>query len=71
MAKTDLEALAVPLWPDAGRALGLGKNRTYESARLGEIPTVRFGRSIRVPMAALRRMLENADQKPRGDREAA
>ena len=29
-AQDDIEPLAVPLWPDTGRALGLGKNRTYD-----------------------------------------
>jgi hypothetical protein len=55
-----LERLVVPLWPDAGEALGLSRNCTYHSARRGEIPTVRFGRVLRVPIAALRRMLETA-----------
>ena len=40
----NLEKLAVPLWPDAGKALGLSRNHTYEAARAGEIPTVKFGR---------------------------
>jgi excisionase family DNA binding protein len=62
-----IEKLAVPLWPDAGKALGLGKSRTYESARVGEIPTVRFGKSIRVPVAALQKMLESAGQKADGE----
>jgi hypothetical protein len=51
VAETNIEPLAIPVWPDAGRALGLGKNRTYASARAGEIPTVRLGRTIRVPIA--------------------
>jgi excisionase family DNA binding protein len=59
-----LEKLAVPLWPDAGKALGLSRNHTYDAARAGEIPTVKFGRTIRVPLAALRKMLEDAGQKP-------
>jgi excisionase family DNA binding protein len=58
-----VEALAIPLWPDAGKALGLGKNRTYDSAKAGEIPTIKFGRTIRVPVAALRKMLESAGAK--------
>jgi len=59
-----LEKLAVPLWPDAGKALGLSRNHTYDAAKAGEIPTVKFGRTIRVPVAALRKMLEDAGQKP-------
>jgi len=47
----------VDLWPTAGRALGIGRNTAYESARRGEIPTIRLGHRILVPIAALRRML--------------
>ena len=55
-----LDKLAVPLWPDAGKALGLSRNSTYDAAKAGEIPTVKFGRTIRVPLAALHKMLEDA-----------
>jgi hypothetical protein len=49
----------VPLWPDAGRAFGLGRARTFELARRGELPVpiFRLGRSFRVPTAALRAVL--------------
>ena len=45
------------LWPQVGKLLGLGRAATYEAARRGDIPTIRFGRRITVPTAALRRML--------------
>ena len=45
------------LWPQVGKLLGLGRAATYEAARRGDIPTMRFGRRIAVPTAALRRML--------------
>jgi hypothetical protein len=66
-----LERLVVPLWPDAGQALGLSRNCTYDSAKRGEIPTVRFGRVLRVPIVALRRMVEGFEQKPRSGGKAA
>lgn len=47
----------VLLWPDAGKALNLSRSATYDAAARGDIPTVRIGRAIRVPTAALRRML--------------
>jgi hypothetical protein len=62
------EPLVMPLWPDAGRALGLSRNATYDAARRGQIPVVRFGKLIKVPTAALRRMLENAGQNPNGQK---
>ena len=52
------------LWPDAGQALGLGRNATYEAARRRQIPIIRFGKLIKVPTAALRKMLETAGQEP-------
>jgi len=43
--------------PEAGRRLGLGKNLSYEAARRGELPVLRFGRKLRVPIAAFERLL--------------
>ncbi len=48
----------IPVWPDAGKALGLSRSATYQAAAVGEIPTIRLGRRIVVPTAALRRMLQ-------------
>lgn len=44
--------------PDAGIVLGLARNASYEAAKRGEIPTLRFGGKLRVPTAALRKMIE-------------
>ena len=44
--------------PYAGKLLGLSRNTAYEAARRGEIPTIRLGRKIRVPKAALQRLLD-------------
>ena len=46
--------------PEAGRRLGLGKNLSYEAAQRGELPVLRFGRRLRVPVAALERLLNSA-----------
>lgn len=44
--------------PEAGRAyFDLGKNASYEAARRGDIPTIRIGRLLRVPVAAMDRKL--------------
>ena len=44
--------------PEAGRAyFGLGKNASYEAAKRGDIPTIRVGRRLRVPIAAMDRKL--------------
>jgi hypothetical protein len=43
--------------PFAGSLVGLGKNASYAAARRGEIPTIRFGKKLRVPRAKFMRML--------------
>ena len=47
--------------PEAGkRYFGLSKNASYAAAHRGEIPAIRIGRRIVVPVAAMERMLESA-----------
>jgi excisionase family DNA binding protein len=41
----------------AGKRLGLGKNAAYEAAHRGEIPVIRIGRRLLVPIAAFEAML--------------
>jgi hypothetical protein len=48
----------VPVWPTAGHALGLSRAATYAGIHTGAIPSIRIGKRIVVPTAALRRMLE-------------
>jgi excisionase family DNA binding protein len=44
--------------PEAGRRyFDLSRNASYEAARRGEIPVIRIGRLLRVPVTALERML--------------
>jgi excisionase family DNA binding protein len=49
--------------PEAGAMLGLSRNASYEAAKRGDFPTVRFGKLIRVPKAAFLQMLEKAGIK--------
>jgi excisionase family DNA binding protein len=47
--------------PDAGRRyFGLGRNASYDAAERGEIPAIRIGRLLRVPVRALEKMLDQA-----------
>jgi len=46
----------------AGHLLGLSSGATYEALRRGEIPSIRIGRTFRVPTAKLREMLGLPDQ---------
>jgi excisionase family DNA binding protein len=38
--------------------LGLSRGHTYDAVKDGQIPSIRIGRTIRVPTAALRAMLQ-------------
>ena len=44
---------------EAGRLLGIGRGLAYEAARRGDIPTLRIGRRLVVPRAALDRILND------------
>lgn len=45
---------------EAGKRLGIGRNGAYDAVRRGEIPTIKLGRRLLVPIAALDRMLDTA-----------
>jgi hypothetical protein len=49
--------------PEAGkRYFGLCRNAAYDAAARGDIPTIKIGRLLRVPVRALERMLERASE---------
>lgn len=50
--------------PEAATALGIGRSAAYEAARTGQIPTIRIGKRILVPVAALERMLSGDGNGP-------
>lgn len=43
---------------EARKQLGLSRGLMYEAVRTGQIPSVRIGRRILIPRAALERLLE-------------
>jgi hypothetical protein len=56
--------------PEAGkRYFNLSRNASYAAAERGEIPVIRIGRLLRVPIRAMERKLDNASE--RGGAEAA
>lgn len=57
------KAPAVVSVSEAAALLGISRNSAYEAVRRGEIPALRFGRSIRVPMAALDRLLSGPEAR--------
>jgi hypothetical protein len=49
--------------PDAGkRYFGLSRNAAYDAAARGDIPVIRIGRLLRVPVRALEKMLDRAGE---------
>jgi hypothetical protein len=47
--------------PDAGKKyFGLSRNGAYAAAERGELPTIRIGKLLRVPVRALEHMLDEA-----------
>jgi excisionase family DNA binding protein len=43
---------------EAAKELGISKASAYEAARTGELPTIKIGKRILVPVVALERMLQ-------------
>ena len=59
MDRKDDERLVYEV-PEAGAKLGLSRAAAYAAAKNGELPTVKIGKLLRVPKAALHQMLERA-----------
>ena len=51
--------------PEAATALGIGRSAGYEAARRGELPTIRIGRRVLVPVVALEKILAEAHGDPK------
>jgi excisionase family DNA binding protein len=43
---------------ETAKRLGIGINQAYEAARQRQIPTIRVGKRLLVPIAALERLLD-------------
>jgi hypothetical protein len=52
-----LECLALSV-PKAGASIGLGRSAAYEAAKRGDIPTVRIGRRLLVPLEKFRQKFQ-------------
>ena len=50
--------------PEAGkRYFGMSKNASYAAAARGDIPTVRIGKLLRVPVRAMEALLDSASRE--------
>ena len=54
---TDTGTLTVTI-DEAAKRLGIGRNQAYEAARSGQIPVIRIGKRILVPVHALEQLIK-------------
>jgi excisionase family DNA binding protein len=47
---------------ETAKVLGIGRNQCYEAIRRGELPTIKIGKRILVPLVALEQKLRGSDQ---------
>ena len=57
--------------PEAGKALGICRSAAYEAARTGQLPTIKIGKRILVPVVALERMLRESTDRSDPDRHSS
>jgi excisionase family DNA binding protein len=46
---------------EAAKGLGISKASAYAAARSGDLPTIKIGKRILVPVISLERMLQGSD----------
>ncbi len=54
MASATASTLTIP---EAAKRLGVGRNTLYDAVKRNEVPHIRIGRRVLVPLAALERFL--------------
>jgi hypothetical protein len=65
MTKSTGDAPLTMSVPEAGRRyFDLSRDGSYRAAERGDIPTIRIGRLLRVPVAAMERKLEQCGPRP-------
>jgi excisionase family DNA binding protein len=63
MTKSTGDAPLTMSVPEAGKKyFDLSRDSSYRAAERGEIPTIRIGRLLRVPVRALERMLDQVER---------
>jgi hypothetical protein len=63
------EETTLTMSPAAGKKyFGLSRNGAYDAAARGDLPTIRIGRLLRVPVRALEAMLNEAGQRRETER---
>lgn len=52
---------------EVARRLRIGRNAAYDAANKGEIPAIRLGRTLRVPVRAFERLLDGLEPQVQAD----
>jgi hypothetical protein len=47
----------IPIWPDAARIIGVSRNSAYLAAQRGDIPVLKIGGRLVVPVVPFLKML--------------
>jgi hypothetical protein len=63
----DIAELPTVTVPVAGQVLGIGRDAAYAAAAAGQIPVLKLGRSLRVPVPRLLEMLGASSPIDGGD----
>ena len=63
--ETNKEPLVLSV-PEVAKLLSISLGSCYEAVRTGQIPSLRFGRSIRIPRHAFERLLEGLEGDMKG-----
>ena len=61
LRNTGSHAKATLTIDETAERLGIGRSSAYQAAKAGQIPTIRIGRRLLVPVAALERLLDGID----------
>ena len=63
MGVDDIRDRATLTVEEAAELLGVGRSSAYEAARRGDLPAVRLGRRLVVPVPALLRLLNEPQEQ--------
>ena len=55
---------------EAAKILGISRGSAYLAAQTGQLPTIRIGKRLIIPVAALEKMLASADVEEGQERQA-